>query len=187
MPYAKTTTTATKTSPKKLNSRCFRLYRAYFISFNSPNVGKFLWSWIIRIVSKFTKRKRKLLFCVPVLTPQNVKLVVVVAWISSDYFESLLLPQLRGENDSKQSDEFQAIVVVQRRLRNVPKTVIHVQNSLCYFANLTCLNLLLFLLFSLPSPSSLPINTWREKRLELASISPESDQLQLSPSFINTS
>ena len=29
-----------------------------------------------------------------------------VAWISSDYFESLLLPQLRGENDSKQSDEF---------------------------------------------------------------------------------
>ena len=32
-----------------------------------------------------------------------------IAWISSDYFESLLLPQLlRGENDSKQSDEFQA-------------------------------------------------------------------------------
>ena len=33
-----------------------------------------------------------------------------VAWISSDYFDSLLLPQLlRGENDSKQSDEFQAM------------------------------------------------------------------------------
>ena len=32
-----------------------------------------------------------------------------LAWISSDYFESLLLPQLlRGEHDSKQSDEFQA-------------------------------------------------------------------------------
>ena len=32
-----------------------------------------------------------------------------LAWISSDYFESSLLPQLlRGENDSKQSDEFQA-------------------------------------------------------------------------------
>ena len=29
----------------------------------------------------------------------------LIAWISSDYFESLLLP---GENDSKQSDEFQA-------------------------------------------------------------------------------
>ena len=36
---------------------------------------------------------------------------VGLAWISSDYFESLLLPQLlRGENDSKQSDEFQAKV-----------------------------------------------------------------------------
>ena len=33
----------------------------------------------------------------------------ILAWISSDYFESLLLPQLlRGENDSKQSDEFPA-------------------------------------------------------------------------------
>ena len=32
-----------------------------------------------------------------------------LAWISPDYFESLLLLQLlRGENDSKQSDEFQA-------------------------------------------------------------------------------
>ena len=33
----------------------------------------------------------------------------LLQWISSDYFESLLLPQLlRGENDSKQSDEIQA-------------------------------------------------------------------------------
>ena len=31
-----------------------------------------------------------------------------LAWISSDYFESLLLPQLREENDPKQSDDFQA-------------------------------------------------------------------------------
>ena len=31
-----------------------------------------------------------------------------LAWISSDYLESLLLPQLRGENDLKQSDEIQA-------------------------------------------------------------------------------
>ena len=32
-----------------------------------------------------------------------------LAWISSDYFESLILPQLlRGENDSKQSDDIQA-------------------------------------------------------------------------------
>ena len=33
----------------------------------------------------------------------------LVAWISSDYFESLLLLQLlRGENDSRQSAEIQA-------------------------------------------------------------------------------
>ena len=37
----------------------------------------------------------------------NRPTLVSLAWISSDYFESLLLPQ--GENDSKQSDEFQAI------------------------------------------------------------------------------
>ena len=37
---------------------------------------------------------------------------IVVAWISSDYFKLLLLPQLlRGENDLKQSDEFQAKLV----------------------------------------------------------------------------
>ena len=37
---------------------------------------------------------------------------VRVAWISSDYFESLLLPQLRGENDSKHSEEIQTSVRV---------------------------------------------------------------------------
>ena len=38
------------------------------------------------------------------LTDRNI-----VAWISSDYFESLLLPRsVTGENDSKQADEFQA-------------------------------------------------------------------------------
>ena len=35
--------------------------------------------------------------------------IVCIAWISSDYFESLLLP-LRGENDWKQSDEIQAVL-----------------------------------------------------------------------------
>ena len=41
--------------------------------------------------------------------------IVCIAWISSDYFESLLLP-LRGENDWKQSDEIQAVLcsVIQR-------------------------------------------------------------------------
>ena len=35
-----------------------------------------------------------------------------ITWISSGYFELLLLPRLlRGENDSKQLDEFQAKLV----------------------------------------------------------------------------
>ena len=53
--------------------------------------------------------------CLCVWTPSSLPLKIedkagrTVAWISSDYFESLLLPQLlRGENDSKQSDEIQA-------------------------------------------------------------------------------
>ena len=37
----------------------------------------------------------------------------MLAWISSDYFESLLL---RGENDSKQSDEFQATKETARKV-----------------------------------------------------------------------
>ena len=57
--------------------------------------------------------KKWTVYCI--LIPIDVSFYIMhslywVAWISSDYFESLLLPQLlRGENDSKQSDEFQAI------------------------------------------------------------------------------
>ena len=52
---------------QKLNLRCFQLYRAYSNSFNSWNVGKFFWSWIVKKLSKFRKRKRKSLSCVHVL------------------------------------------------------------------------------------------------------------------------
>ena len=38
---ATTTATATKTSLKKVNLRCLKLYRAYSISFHSSNVGNF--------------------------------------------------------------------------------------------------------------------------------------------------
>ena len=51
----------------KLNLRCFKIYRAYSNSFNSWNVGKFFWSWILKKLSKFRKRKRKSLSCVHVL------------------------------------------------------------------------------------------------------------------------
>ena len=32
----------------KVKSRCFKLYRAYSILFNSSNVVNFLWSWILK-------------------------------------------------------------------------------------------------------------------------------------------
>ena len=60
------------------------------------------------------------------------------------------------------------VVVVQRRLRNVQKSVIHVQG--CCFANP---NLLFFLPFSLPSPSSLLsplLSIWRGYQIDYYSI-----------------
>ena len=51
-----------------MNSLCLKLYLAYSISLNSSNVGKlFEVEFLISSVSKFRKRKRKLLSEVPVL------------------------------------------------------------------------------------------------------------------------
>ena len=49
-----------------MNSHCFKLYRAYSISFTSSNVGKCFWSWILKGCIKVQEKKRKLLSCVPV-------------------------------------------------------------------------------------------------------------------------
>ena len=38
------------------------LYRAYSISFNSSNVGKFLWSWIVWDCIKVQEKKKKIVF-----------------------------------------------------------------------------------------------------------------------------
>ena len=37
-----------ETVTEKVNSRRLELYRAYSISFNSSNVGKLFWSWILK-------------------------------------------------------------------------------------------------------------------------------------------
>ena len=51
-----------------MNLRCLKLYRAYSISFNSSNVANFFGAEFLKVVSKFGKRKGKLvLFCVTVL------------------------------------------------------------------------------------------------------------------------
>ena len=92
---------------EKVNLRCLKLYRAYSISFNSSNVGKFFRSWILKDCIQFQEISRKLSSFVPVLDKREIR-------------------------------QFH-VVVLQRRQRNVQKSVMHVQS--CCFA---CLNLLLF-------------------------------------------
>ena len=92
-----------------MDSHCFKLHRSYLISLNLSNVGKIFWLESEGTVSKFWKRKRKFL-CV------------------------LTYPIKRA----RQIRKFH-VAVVQRRLRNIQKSVMHVQS--CYFANV---NLLLF-------------------------------------------
>ena len=85
-----------------MNSRNFKLYRAYSISFNSSNVGKFGLFQTSRKLGKET--------CCLV-------------------FPSSTIVEIRHFH----------VAVVQRRLRSVEKSVMHVPS--CYFANL---NLLFF-------------------------------------------
>ena len=42
-----------------MNSLCVKLFRAYSISFNSSNVGKFFWSWILEDGIKVQEKKNK--------------------------------------------------------------------------------------------------------------------------------
>ena len=46
---------------QKMNSRCFKLHRTYSTSFNSTNVGKFFWSWILKGCSEVQENKKKFL------------------------------------------------------------------------------------------------------------------------------
>ena len=50
------------------DSRCFKLHRTYSTSFNSTNVGKFFWSWILKDCSEVQEKKKKVLVsCSPTL------------------------------------------------------------------------------------------------------------------------
>ena len=61
-----------------MNSRCLKLYRTYSISFNSSNVGKFFWSWILKDCIKVQKLKKKVV--VLCSRPwQNVKLGTLIS------------------------------------------------------------------------------------------------------------
>ena len=91
-----------------MNSLCLKLYHAYSNSFSSSNVGKCFWSWILKTVSKFRKRKGRSLSLV---------------------FASSTKREIRHFH----------VVVVQRRRRNVQKSMIRGQRC-----RLTNLNLSLF-------------------------------------------
>ena len=64
-----------------MNSRWLKLYRAYSISFNSSNVGKFLWSWILKDCIKVQGNKKNCCFVFPASTKREIRHfhVVVVA------------------------------------------------------------------------------------------------------------
>ena len=71
---------------------------------------KLILNWSISSIYKARSKRQ-----VWIILSAKIHLTVLkLAWISSDYLESLLLPQQRrcwqGENDSKQSDEIQAIL-----------------------------------------------------------------------------
>ena len=58
---------------EKVNSRYFKLYRAYSTSFNSSNVGECYWIWILKDSIRWKEKKKKVvLLCSR--PPENVKL-----------------------------------------------------------------------------------------------------------------
>ena len=79
-----------------MNTRWFKLYRAYSISFTSANNGKFFGSWLLKDCIELQEKKKKIAVFYP-CPPQNVKLIRTFH-----------------------------VVIVQRRQRNVQKRVMHV-------------------------------------------------------------
>ena len=71
--------------PEKVNSRYFKLYRAYSTSFNSSNVGECYWIWILKDSIRWKEKKKKV---VPLCSrpPENHAQfhVVVVHWRQRD-------------------------------------------------------------------------------------------------------
>ena len=79
------TTTAVKTSVKKMNLRSFKLNRVYLDPLNMSNAGDFSWSWILKDFIQVQKQEGKF---VVVLFTSSIKRqirrfhVVIVQWTS---------------------------------------------------------------------------------------------------------
>ena len=57
----------------KVKSRCFKLHRAYSISFDSSNAGNFFWSWILKECDEVQEKRNKVVVLCS-RPPQDVKL-----------------------------------------------------------------------------------------------------------------
>ena len=62
-----------KNVTRKVNSRYFKLYRAYSISFNSSNDSEFFWSWILKDCFKVQGKKNKVVVFVHASTKCEIK------------------------------------------------------------------------------------------------------------------
>ena len=78
---------------KKVNSRRFKPYLAYSISFTSSNFGKCFWSWILKECIKVQEKKKKV-FCL--VFPSSTKRefrhlhVMVVQWRQRNVQKSVM-------------------------------------------------------------------------------------------------
>ena len=94
---------------QNVSSHCFKLNRSYSVSFNLSNVGEIFWVESQRTVFKFRKRKLTLL-----------------CWVYQ-------LPAIKQALEIRKFH----VAVEQWRLRNVQKSVLHVQS--CCFDNINLL------------------------------------------------
>ena len=90
---------------QKVNSHCFKLHRSYSISLNLSNVGEIFWIELERTLSEFRKKKKET-FCV-----------------SFTY-------SVKGARENRKF----LVLVEQGWLKNVQKSVVHVQS--CCFTNI---------------------------------------------------
>ena len=134
----------------KVNSRCFKLYCAYSISFNSSKVGNLFWSWILKDCIEVQEKKKKVVvLCSPSSTKREIRHfdVVVVQWITEkctkkrDAREKLLFCQSQGDITQDDSQRrFLAQHRVATLLRHCFEWLQHCSNigTLCCAINHRC-------------------------------------------------
>ena len=138
-----------------MQSRCFKLFRAYSISFNSSNVGEFFWRRILKVCLKVWEKEKKVVVLCSCLT-QNVKsaaftfpimqfvfptkfcLRIVFSFSRDDHWsqeklKTILMQNFVGKTNCimgtwKSEIRHFHVLVVQWWQRNVPKTVLHLQS-----------------------------------------------------------